>query len=370
MTDILKYWIALNMVEDVGKKTFALLIDKFGSPQNVFNASQEELSRIKRITPKIISDIKTILDSERLKKELDLIEKNYIEIVTLKDKNYPQNLEEIPSPPPVLYVKGELKSEDIMSLSVVGTRTPSEYGRRMTKEITEKLVKYGITIVSGLAYGIDSVAHRSTLDNGGRTIAVMGTGINMIYPAKNTDLAKEIIKNGALISEFPMSVQPEKKNFPIRNVTIAGLSLGTLVCEAPAESGALITGNLALDLGREIFSIPGNALDPRYAGTNNLIKKGAKLVTSVDDILEELSGRFSSYFKAIKFYEKRKERTPDILDGQKEILNILTFEEQHLDALAIKLKKPVEKISSELFQLELLELVKQLPGKMYIRLKE
>jgi DNA processing protein len=370
MTENLKYWVALNMVRDVGKKTFSLLLDKFGDPENVFNAKSNELSSVNRITPKVINDINNILDSKELKNELNLIEKHRIDIVTLKDKNYPDNLKEIPSPPPILYLKGELKSEDIISLSVVGTRTPSDYGRRITNEITEKLVKSGVTIVSGLAYGIDSVAHRSAIDSGGRTIAIMGTGINNIYPSKNTQLAGDIVKNGALISEFPMSVQPEKKNFPIRNVTIAGMSLGTLVCEAPAKSGALITGNLALDIGREIFAIPGNALDARYAGTNNLIKKGAKLVTGVDDILEELSGRFSSYFKVIKFTEKRRERTPDLLDGQKEILDVLTFEEQHLDALAIKLKKPVEKISAELFQLELIELVKQLPGKMYIRLKD
>jgi len=369
MVEKVECWIALNMVKDVGKKTFALLLERFGSPEDVFKASPAELSKIKRMTPETITSIKRILNSSELKSELELIEKNDVRIITLWDDDYPTNLKEIPSPPPVLYMRGEIKEEDVLSLSVVGTRRPSGYGRQVTREITGELVRLGVTIVSGLALGIDSEAHKSALANKGRTIAVMGTGINKIYPDENKKLAEQIVENGALISEFPMSVIPEKRNFPIRNVTIAGLALGTLVCEAPAKSGALITGNLALDLNRELFAVPGNALDARYAGTNNLIKKGAKLVTSVNDILVEFTGRFSGYFKTMKSLEKKKDPVRELLESQKEILNILTFEEQHLDTLAMKLKKPVEKISTDLFQLELMELVKQLPGKMYIRLR-
>jgi len=358
------------MVKDVGKKIFSTLIERFGSPENVINAPSNELLKIKRITPQIASDIKNITDSPDYQKEMKLIEKNQVEILCLNDPDYPENLRELPAPPPVLYVKGSINKEDLISLSVVGTRRPSDYGRQMTRDLTEALVKLGVTIVSGLARGIDSEAHKAALDNNGRTIAVMGTGINMIYPKENEKLAEKIIQNGALVSEFPMSILPERKNFPIRNVTIAGMSLGTLVCEAPAKSGALITADLALDLNRELFAIPGNAMDKRYSGTNNLIKKGAKLVTCIDDILEELSGRFSSYFKTKKITIKKKVPVTNLLTSQKEILDVLTFEEQHLDSLALKLEKPVEKISSELFQLELLELVKQLPGKMYIRLRD
>jgi DNA processing protein len=369
MVEDKKYWIALNLVSGIGKKTYSNLLEKFHTPENIFKASDKELSTIKKITPEILKEIRRILDSDELKKEFELIDGNNVQIITIQDELYPENLKEVPSPPPLLYVKGNLKKEDVLSLSIVGTRNPSEYGLSITREITRELAKLGITIISGLARGIDSEAHKHALISNGRTLAILGTGVNIIYPKENIGLAKKISENGALISEFPMSVVADKKNFPIRNATIAGLSLGTLVCEAPEKSGALITGKYSIDLGRELFAIPGNVLDSRYLGTNNLIKQGAKLVTCVDDILTEFSGRFSGYFKSLKSIEIGKIPMPQLQENQKAIIDMLTFEEQHLDEIALKLKKPVEKISSELFQLELMDLVKQLPGKMYIRLK-
>lgn len=350
----LPFWLALNQVEGIGPKTFVNLVKKFGSAENVWQAKEESL--IKVADGKVVEGIREgrrKIDPEKL---LAILEKKQIKVLTLLSQNYPKNLLKIYDPPPVIYYKGEILSEDEKALAVVGSRRMTAYGREATERLVSQLVLANLTIVSGMARGIDGAAHQVALDMEGRTIAVLGCGVDVIYPFENRKLYEKIIEGaGAVISEFPPGTQPFPGYFPQRNRVIAGLSLGVLVIEAAERSGSLITANITADLGREVFAVPGPINYPTAQGTANLIKTGAKLVTNVEDILEEL------HLKREKEIERKREK--EKMTGsveEKIILKILDTEPKHVDQIVRESKMPASKILATLSLMELSGLVKQL----------
>jgi len=262
--------IALNMVSDIGSIRLRKLLDFFGKPQNILNASEECLQKVAGIGPAISHNI-SHFDKDKLNKELTLAKKCNVEIICSADEEYPENLKNITDPPIVLYVKGELLPLDKLSIAIVGSRNASLYGLSCTSKFARALSECGFTIVSGLARGIDTCAHKSALDASGRTIAVIGSGLSHIYPPENKELAERISCNGAVISEFPFGMEPLKQNFPRRNRVISGLSLGIFVAEAACNSGALITADFALEQNREVFALPGKTDSGTSSGTNALI---------------------------------------------------------------------------------------------------
>ncbi|MDD5432713.1 MAG: DNA-processing protein DprA [Candidatus Omnitrophica bacterium] len=357
--------ISLNMVSDIGSQRLERLLDLFGKPENIFGASKEKLMLVPGIGEKISGEI-TSFNTENLDRELTLASKLGLKIVTLGCLDYPESLRNIPGSPLVLYYKGSLIAEDRLSISIVGSRLASFYGLESAKEFSSALAERGFTIVSGLAKGIDTYAHKGALRAGGRTLAIMGSGFNNIYPQQNIDLAEEIAKNGAVISEFPINTKPFKQNFPRRNRIISGLSLGVLVVEAARNSGALITADFALEQGREVFALPGRVDSVKSSGTNELIKQGAKLVTCVDDIVEE----FGMPVISCKKQEKpllRKEVVSLNSKEESDVYSLISDESTHLDTLVEKTSLDISKISGIILKLQLMKLIKQLPGKQFVR---
>ena len=285
--DILKYWIALKSIAGVGNITFPALVDKFGSLPAIFTAPVSKLMETPGISKNIATAIAGFKNWDKVKEELELLDKNEINIITYQDDLYPAKLMNIYDRPPFLYVRGNLNKDDI-NIAIVGSRLASTYGKYTTEKISRELALKGLTIVSGMARGIDSVAHRGALTAHGRTIAVLGSGLDVIYPPENKKLFAEIIENGAVISEFPPGTPPRSANFPTRNRIISGMSYGVVIVEAGEKSGSLITARLALEQGREVFAVPGSIDAAGSRGTNKLIKQGAKLIENTDDILEEI----------------------------------------------------------------------------------
>ncbi|MAF20628.1 MAG: DNA-protecting protein DprA [Parcubacteria group bacterium] len=285
-----KYFNAFNLIGLIGPIGFKKLLAHFKSLENAWSAGINEFSQA-GLNKSTIEQIRKQRPQINPDWEMEKLAKHQINLITIQDKNYPKLLKEIYAPPAVLYIRGALQKIDQPSLSIVGTRRLSSYGRQITPLITTDLVKAGLVIISGLAKGIDALAHQAALKAKGQTIAVLGSGVDKssIYPAVNKSLAEQISQNGALISEFPMGTAPLAQNFPQRNRIVAGLSPGILVIEAPVRSGALITAKDALEQNREIFAIPGHILSQNSIGPNNLIKMGAKLVSQANDILQELN---------------------------------------------------------------------------------
>ncbi len=359
------YWIALNLVPGIGKVIYHRLVGYFGDPENVFNAPEKELMRIDKIGEGIAKNILSFRFEEELKREIDLVEQEGVSVLTLNDSSYPDNLRSIFAPPPILYVKGELRESDTISIAVVGSRTPTNYGKLITDKLSKELAKREITIISGMARGIDSCAHRGAIYVGGRTIAVFGCGLNIVYPPENRRLRDEIAENGAIISEFPMSMRPEKMNFPMRNQIISGLSLGTVVVEAAEKSGSLITARYALDQNREVFAVPGNINSLRSRGTNRLIKMGAKLVEDVDDIINELPPYIRMEVLATPSQEEPARI--NLSEEEEHVFSLITSEKQYIDFITEKSVFPSNQVAGILVRLELNGLIKQLSGKMFVR---
>jgi DNA processing protein len=360
----LKSWLALSTVSKIGPVRFVFLVKHFGTPEKVLDASKRELAELPDIGPIIASNIKYKILWDKAEEQLKLMEKNQLKIVTFKDEDYPENLLSIYDPPPFLFVRGEISKADRNAVAIVGCRLASTYGKRITERIARELAKRGITIVSGLARGIDSIGHLSALKEGGRTLAVFGSGLDIVYPPENKKLAEKIRSSGALISEFFLGTKPEAPNFPRRNRLISGLSLGVVIVEAGARSGALLTAHCALEQNREVFAIPGNLDTKNSEGTNKLIKQGAKLVTSVEDILEELKltgdGKPTSPGKTEKDISHLSEM-------EKNIFRLISDEPYHIDKVATQASVSVPQALSTLLSLELKGLVKQLSGKMFVR---
>lgn len=317
--------LGFNLVDGLGPVKVSSLISHFGSPLNAWGASIKEVLEVSGIGERIAQALLRVKRERLLERELELMDRNGISFLTILDEGYPRLLKEIGNPPPVLYIKGSLR-ESVLTLAIVGTRRPSPYGRRVAREMGRELASSGVCVVSGLARGIDSEAHKGALEGGGVTYAVLGSGLLNLYPPELKGLADEIASTGALLSEYPLLTPPLPGNFPRRNRVISGLSRGVLVVEAPLKSGAMITVSYALDQGRDVFAIPGSIYSPKSEGPNLLIQQGAKPILRSEDILEEYGIRAS--------FTKRGRNNLDISEEEKRILDKLAVGEVFsIDAL-------------------------------------
>jgi len=353
--------LKLYSIPGIGSARMRQLIGTMGSPQEVLNAPLQKLIRVPGIDRVIALKIKRDVNENFVDEQLNRLDKFRIKIVSFWDAEYPVLLKRIFDPPAFIYYKGTLQPEDKRALAIVGTRVPTQYGKIVTEQICRDLVDNGIPVVSGLARGIDTVAHRHVVSSQGRTLAVLGCGLDTIYPPENKKLAEEIERNGALISEYPLGTLPDAGNFPRRNRIISGLSLGVLIVEAGIKSGALITAFQALEQNREVFAIPGPITSGKSAGTNQLIKEGAKLVQNIADILKELEGQLESRSREVE------QRIPSLSGIEKELYELLGKEPIHIDRLVHSSKKSAPEILAALLSLELMGLVRQMAGKMFIR---
>lgn len=358
-----KYWVALNMVLGVGKTLFNRLVKCLGSPERVFQAGRRELMQVEKIGEKTASEILNFDVEKNVEREFLLMEKHGVNLVTLECPDYPHLLKSIYDPPPILCYKGESLDNFPVPLAVVGTRALSSYGRIVTERLCGSLAEAGICIVSGMARGVDTLAHKAALASGGKTIAVLGCGMAHVYPPENASLQERITHSGAVVSEFPMSMKPDRNNFPARNRVISGLSYGTVVVEAGEKSGALITAEFALEQGREVFAVPGNIYSPKSRGPNRLIRMGAKLADGPESIWEELSSSVRALLDPVK-------PDPPDLSGlssrEERLIAILSSEEQHIDTLTEVSRLSPAEVSSTLVQLELKGLARQTEGKMFV----
>ncbi len=360
--------ILLNMVPELRSIRIKRLLDYFGSASKAIKAKQSELSRVLDISNKIATNIiKCLGKIDSLKKELALIKRENVQMIAIFDEGYPTNLKEIYDPPPILYVKGRLLSSDSASVALVGSRNASYYGQSMCERLSYELAAKGISVVSGLARGIDTAAHKGAMRAKGRTIAVLGSGLAYIYPRENRKLAEQISRSGCLLSEFPIETPPAKENFPRRNRVISGLSLGVVVVEAARRSGALITASSALEQGREVFAVPGKIDSFTSQGTHSLIKDGAKLVETADDIIAELDLGIKTCLQREGEGAKEERLVPNLTPEEREVYKLLSTELQHIEEIAKESEIPLVKLLSILTKLELKKLTRQLPGKMFVK---
>ena len=386
----------LSLIQGVGPKSAQFLIDILGSAEKVLNATPSELKKLDGVSTKLQNCLVQKKLGCPLERELELIDEFGCQIITYYDAAYPPLLKEIDIPPLILYVRGELKPEDNLSIAIVGSRNAKDYGRRVSYQLAHQLVNCGMTVVSGFAIGIDTCAHRGALEAGGRTIAVLGNGISLIYPAGNKDMVDKVVESGALISEFPMGMKPMSENFPRRNRIISGLSIGTVVVEASNRSGALITARLASEQGREVFAVPGEIFSELSTGTHSLIDKGAKLISTVDDLIDALPPHTIHQITAskpaasqqknrevsqvpevgkneTKPIEKTPEQTlpvtppPDLAADEKTIYDSIEIPSSHIDTIVRTTQLPISQVSSVLLMLELKGVIQQLPGKLFAR---
>ena len=355
--------IGLNLL-GISAKCLKRLLEVFGRPQDIINASNTTLRQIKELSQEQKENILS-LSRKDIDSELSYINKNRLKIITILDEDYPVNLKEIYDPPILIYVKGELKQDDKLSLAIVGSRQASLYGLEKAEKFAFQLANLGLTIVSGMAIGIDTRAHLGALKADQRTIAVMGSGFNHIYPQRNNDLTQRIATQGAVISEFPCNTLPLPYNFPRRNRIISGLALGVLVVEAAKNSGALITADFALEQGREVFSLPGKVDSFTSFGTHQLIKEGARLVTSVEDILEELN--LCSDITPQADFKHQDLFNSGLTVSEKFLYSLITGAPLSLDILLERSKLNLSLAMSDLLSLQLKGLIRQLPGKQFVR---
>lgn len=369
-------WFILKNIPGIGDLTFKRLLKVFHSPQNVLSAPYDELLRIKGVTSataKAVCGKHTVTDA--IKRELDDIQAASVNIITFTDAAYPYLLQEIPDPPPFLYVKGSLERL-LFPLAVVGSRKASAYGLTATRKLCADLCAKGLSIVSGLALGIDSAAHQGALESGGATFAVLGNGLQSVYPRENLKLARRIVENGgAVISELPMRMGPEAFNFPKRNRIISGLCMGTVVTEAAAKSGSLITARMALEQNREVFAVPGSIQSGQSVGCHYLLKNGAKLVESDGDIIEELGGSLAALLNKhqtelppeCKNLAQRLQNSIYPLAELERLYVGINADPKHIDTLCREFGKPAATMLGMLTELELESLVQKLPGDYYIK---
>lgn len=360
--DTLLFWLGLGSIPGVGRSTFRKLINHFGSPERALSAPHNRLKEIKRLSDKVINNIISFPWREHAEQDIAKAVEMNIDIFTMNDPDYPEHLKKISDPPVYIYVKGILTPEDYNALAIVGTRQPTHYGRTITHRLSYDLAAAGLTIVSGLARGIDTQAHRGALSAKGRTIAVLGCGIDIAYPPENKDLIDEIAHNGAIITEYPFGTKPESGRFPARNRIISGLARGTVVVEAAEDSGSLITANNAVEQGRKLFAVPGNIGHTASRGTNNLIKKGAILIEAAADVLDILG-----LSRSVKQSIAQQAPLPRLTRDEEEVFRHITNEPKHIDSILNEVGGTAGKLGGILISLELQKLVKQCPGKFFIR---
>jgi DNA processing protein len=360
--DSRRYWIGFNLVKGIGAVRLKAVLDYFGSLEIAWNAPADALQAA-GLPQKSVDSLLEVRKKVNLESVCEYIEKRGIHVVTWEDEGYPRRLKEINQAPPVLYIRGSIEMADDWAVAVVGTRRVTPYGRQVAIELSRFLAQNGVTVVSGLARGVDAVAHSSALQAGGRTIAVLGNGVDVVYPPEHQKLSNEIIQSGALISDYPVGTPPESQNFPPRNRIISGLSLATVVVEAGEKSGALITAEFAVDQGREVFAVPGSILAAQSAGTNHLIEQGARPLLKMSEILEVL--------KLDKLPEMREtRRVMPASDYEKKILNVLSQEPAHIDAICLMSGLPIQEVSATLTMMELKGLVNSVGGMNYTAARE
>jgi DNA processing protein len=363
-------WLALNMAcqtwPALGKSLAAYMV----SPDCLQSVQQDGLQALAAGVPGVMDKIVVVQQSRDFRDELAGLHRHQATLLTLADADYPRSLRWLADPPVVLYVRGRLLPSHQLAVAVIGSRKPSPYGKMSAQRFSQSLAEHGYTVVSGLARGIDSLAHRGALQAGGQTLAVLGSGLNVVYPPENRHLYEQICSQGAVLSEFPLNTKPDRWNFPRRNRIISGLALGTLVIEAAANSGSLHTARHALDQGREVFAVPGRIHDSNSRGTNGLIKKGAKLVETIDDILDELPEAVRTSARRVRDVETSFETEPvpaDLSPQEAQVLALLSATETHIDAISETTQLPVHVVAGILLTLELRELVQQFPGKLFVR---
>ncbi|MFH0947564.1 MAG: DNA-processing protein DprA [Elusimicrobiota bacterium] len=364
----LESWIILNQISVIGPARFKKFLDFFGNAGKILTVSVNDLMHIEGIERKTAETIISDREKFDVVKEQEEAEKNGVRIIASFMDEYPQTLKTIYDYPPILYVKGSLDKKDVVAVGVVGTRKITSYGKMVCEYLARELSNSGITIVSGLARGVDTIAHQTVVNEKGRTIAVLGNGLLYHYPPENRKLEDKIAENGAVISEFNMHTRPDKQNFPRRNRVISGISLGVVVIEADEKSGALITAKSAIEQGRDVFAIPGNIFSKYSRGPHKLIKDGAKLVESVDDIINEINV-LKNFVKKTKENLKVIKETKNLDNESIIVLEAINYEPVHIDVLFEKGNIPIEKLSVILLELVMDGLISELPGKKYIRKK-
>ncbi len=360
--DNLRYWLGFNLVRGIGPVRLRMLLDMFGDIQSAWEASEQVLREMK-LDRRSLANFLKMRQQVNLDEVMARVERAGVHVLTWDSPDYPDLLRQISDAPPVLFVRGDITPADEWAVALVGTRKATVYGREAARILATDLAQNRVTVVSGLARGIDSVAHKAALDAGGRTLAVLGSGVDCIYPAEHRKLADAIAENGALISDYPLGTQPESSNCPARNRIISGLSLGVVVVEADFKSGALITADFALDQGREVFAVPGSILSPASAGCNRLLRDGASIVTEVGDILETL------HLDQLSEKQMAREILPTN-PTEAAIIDHLSAEPRHLDELSRETTLPVEVISSTLVMMELKGMTRQVAPLQYVLARE
>ncbi len=357
-----KYWIGFNIVRGIGPAKFQALLDHFGDLRSAWEASADEL-RAAGLDSRALKSLLAARQELDLDAQVARLEKAGVQVMTWQSPHYPERLHNIYHPPPVLYVRGALAPADEWSVAVVGTRRATVYGKEAARYIAGELARAGVTVVSGLARGIDTAAHQAALEAGGRTLAVLGNGVDVVYPAENRRLMQRIVEQGTVLSEYTLGAPPEASNFPPRNRIISGLSLGVVIVEAGERSGALITADYALEQGREVFAAPGNMFNTSSRGCNRLIQQGAKLVLNIEDILEELN---------LNMVAQQLELRAVVPENETEslLLSFLSSEPLHVDEIVRQARLPIAQISSTLALMELKGMVRQVGGMNYVLARE
>lgn len=359
--------IALNLVEHVGPVRLRQLLDHFGEAPAVLRASKDELLRVRGIGAETAEAIAGWEQTVDLGAELRRIREFGCTVITQSDETYPDLLRQIYDPPIVLYVKGRIEPRDKNAVALVGSRRTSHYGHESARKLAYQLSYVGVTIVSGGARGIDTAAHQGALTAKGRTIAVLGTGINLVFPPENAELFERIAANGALVTQFPFNRPADKQSFPIRNRIVAGMTLGTVVIEAGLNSGALITAGMAVDYGRQVFAVPGRIDSPQSKGCHELIKKGAKLCEGAEDVLSEFEYLFPSSNRPPAPNETGSLVALALSDNEQRVFDLLSAEESHIDDLIRRSGLAPSAVSVGLLSLEMKRLIRQLPGKNFVK---
>jgi DNA processing protein len=354
----------LYHVPGVGPTRFRALLGAFQSAGAVFKASTGALAQIPGIDQRTAQAVKSYTDDGFAERQLTQLKKTGARLITCLDAEYPSNLKTIHDPPGILFVKGDLQPEDQFALAIVGSRKPSDYGILVTERLASTLASQGFCIISGMAVGVDTLAHKGALKAGGRTLAVLGSGLDVIYPPSNKKLYEQICNHGAVISEYPFGTKPDPGNFPQRNRVISGLSLGVVITEARKDSGSLITGNHALDQNREVYAIPGPITSKLSVGCHELIQSGAKLVQSIENITEELGSKIAP----LMHKELEPATPPDLTPDEQAVIQTLKSEAQYIDVLSAQCNRASSETLGILLMLELKGLVKQLPGKQFMRI--
>jgi len=356
------FWVGFNLVKGIGAVRLRALLDHFGDLSLAWDAPADALLAA-GLNARLVEKVLQVRKQTDLEKTWSHIQDQGIKVLTWQDGDYPERLREIDQSPPVLYLRGTFQPEDASAVAIVGTRRVTAYGRQVADELAAYLGRNGVTVISGLARGTDAIAHQSAIKAGGRTIAVLGCGIDRVYPPENRQLAEQVIAHGCLLTDYSVGTPPEGVNFPPRNRIISGLALATIVIEAGEESGALITATFAAEQGREIFAVPGGIYAPQSKGTNRLIQQGARPLLAVQDVLEALNLTMVNQQNAA-----RRVLPSDALEAS--IFQALGCEPVHVDEMCVQLNQPIEKLSAALAMMELKGMVRQVGGMNFVAIHE